>query len=319
MAAMTSGSAWAEPSSQWTTVTPSISSRSVPGRSGSARAASMPASSIGARPSSRLLVPRTAHPCRRRLSPSIRPRQPQPTINARAMPAILAYIGSSRLRRSGRVPRPRSPHAVCPRSISGAPRRRRMAFCASTICRTSSISFCASSSGERVGFQSTRSALLPGRSGRPPRGRRRTRAWHPVPGRSPRPQDTPGPASPFNPRMPEAYLVDAVRTPMGALPRRALRRAPGRPGRPRRRAPPSTDGRRAGADHRRLLRRRQPGRRGQPRRGADGGTARRAAAERARARPSTGSAPRASRRSTRPPARSSSARGTSTWRAASSR
>ena len=46
--------------------------------------------------------------------------------------------------------------------ISGAPRRRRISFCASIIWRMSSISFWASTSGERVGFQSTRSALEPG-------------------------------------------------------------------------------------------------------------------------------------------------------------
>ena len=70
--------------------------------------------------------------------------------------------------------------------------------------------------------------------------------------------------------------------------------------------------RRPRADRRRLLRRRQPGRRGQPRRGADGGAARRPAGDASPARPSTGSAPRAWRRSTAPPARSSSARATST-------
>jgi TIR domain len=38
--------------------------------------------------------------------------------------------------------------------ISAAPRRRLISFCAAIICATSSSSFCASTSGERVGFQS---------------------------------------------------------------------------------------------------------------------------------------------------------------------
>ena len=100
--------------------------------------------------------------------------------------------------------------------------------------------------------------------------------------------------------MPEALIIDAVRTPMGryrgalagvrpddlaahviARGRRAHRDRPGR-------------------GRRRLLGRRQPGRRGQPRRRADGVAARRAARSRSRASPSTGSAPPGSRRSTRP-------------------
>ena len=38
--------------------------------------------------------------------------------------------------------------------VPGAPRLRLSSFCAAIICSTSSISFCASTSGERVGFQS---------------------------------------------------------------------------------------------------------------------------------------------------------------------
>ena len=40
----------------------------------------------------------------------------------------------------------------------GQPARRRISFCASIICATSSMSFCASTSGERVGFQSRMSS-----------------------------------------------------------------------------------------------------------------------------------------------------------------
>jgi hypothetical protein len=46
--------------------------------------------------------------------------------------------------------------------ISGRPLARRRTFCASIICSTSSTSSWASSSGERVGFQSTCSAPDPG-------------------------------------------------------------------------------------------------------------------------------------------------------------
>jgi hypothetical protein len=37
---------------------------------------------------------------------------------------------------------------------AGLPSRARISFCAAIICSTSSISFSASTSGERVGFQS---------------------------------------------------------------------------------------------------------------------------------------------------------------------
>ena len=76
--------------------------------------------------------------------------------------------------------------------------------------------------------------------------------------------------------MPEAYVVDAVRTPMGAYrgalsgvrPDDLAAHAIARRGRAHRRRPR--------ADRRRLPRRRQPVGRGQPRRRADGGAARRA-------------------------------------------
>ena len=89
----------------------------------------------------------------------------------------------SRSRRSGRAPRPasslgsrtrrrsalgrqRSSSATWLRMSSsvrsGRPRARRRSFCASSIWSTSSISFSASTSGERVGLQSTASAPEPG-------------------------------------------------------------------------------------------------------------------------------------------------------------
>ena len=119
--------------------------------------------------------------------------------------------------------------------------------------------------------------------------------------------------------MPEAYVVDALRTPMGAYrgalsgvrPDDLAAHTIARRGRAQRRRPR--------ADRRRLLRRRQPVRRGQPRRRPDGGAAGRPARTASPAPPSTASAPPAWRRSTAPPARSRPARATSTWPAASSR
>ena len=74
----------------------------------------------------------------------------------------LAWLRTGRAR-AGAGARLRRPSRCSSASvISGAPRRRRISFCASIIWRTSSISFWASTSGERVGFQSTRSARLPG-------------------------------------------------------------------------------------------------------------------------------------------------------------
>ena len=163
IAARFSADAAAEPSSQWTTVTSPTRSSSVPGRSGSASAGSIPAASIAARPASRRLVPRTAQPSASRSSPSCRPRQPQPTISARA---TCVYVASEPRRCRSRSS---SSAATSSRSScslrSAAPRRRRISFCASSICCTSSISFCASTSGERVGFQST-VGVCPGRSAR---------------------------------------------------------------------------------------------------------------------------------------------------------
>ncbi len=66
----------------------------MPGRSGSARAGSIPAASIAARPSSRRLVPRTGQPSASSRSPERLPRQPQPTISARA--TGLAYAAFER-------------------------------------------------------------------------------------------------------------------------------------------------------------------------------------------------------------------------------
>ena len=122
------------------------------------------------------------------------------------------------------------------------------------------------------------------------------------------------------PPMTEAYVVDAVRTPMGALPRRALRRPPRRPRRARRsRAVVERTGvdperiadvyfgaaNQAGEDNRDVARmaallaglpHERPGRHRQPP---------------LRLRPGGGQPA--------PPARSSSARATSTWPAGSSR
>ena len=112
---------------------------------GSASAGSIPAASISPARWPRL-VPRTAQPVEQP-PPSPRPRQPQPTISARAIRAL-------------RSPRRRLPAAARARRVP-PPRRARISFCASTISRKSSISFSASTWGERVGCQSTRSALLP--------------------------------------------------------------------------------------------------------------------------------------------------------------
>ena len=97
------------------------------------------------------------HRSRRQSSRYRRPDVPPRFYEASNGP-LPAQPASARLRRRRRRCRPRS----APR----APRRRRISFCASSIWRTSSISFCASTSGERVGSQSTRSATNPGRSGR---------------------------------------------------------------------------------------------------------------------------------------------------------
>ncbi len=51
---------------------------------------------------------------------------------------------------------------VAPRSGPRAPRARRFALIAACIWATSSSSFCTSTSGERVGFQSTCAAPEPG-------------------------------------------------------------------------------------------------------------------------------------------------------------
>ena len=69
--------------------------------------------------------------------------------------------------------------------------------------------------------------------------------------------------------MQEAFICDALRTPIRALRRRALERAPRRPGRdPAEGAHGAQSGRRLGGGRRRHLRLREPGGRGQPQRRA---------------------------------------------------
>ena len=123
----------ADPSSQMTAATSPHSSSTVPGRSGSAEAASRPAVWIASTVGSRL-VPRTCQPRAASSEPSARPRQPQPTISARAN-----YSSCSPPCANG--PRPRARNAWSSRAcrstsasvISSAPRFRRSAFCASII------------------------------------------------------------------------------------------------------------------------------------------------------------------------------------------
>src|SRR6185437_16135675 len=90
IAATSSSLPVASASSQITTATSSTRSRIVAGRSGSARAGSIPAASIAASPSSSRLVPRTAQPSSSSSDPRARPLQPQPTISARATSGGLA-------------------------------------------------------------------------------------------------------------------------------------------------------------------------------------------------------------------------------------
>ena len=161
---------------------PAASRRSRPPRSGrrpcrrdrgSATAPSIPA--VPDRGQARLVAgrPRTCQP---RSRPARRPARARGSRSRRSAPAPSALrglvVGEHRARaRAGQLgmrpgadrPRPRRPSGPG-RSwvISAAPRRRRISFCASIICWTSSTSSCASSSNERVGFQSTRSAPLPG-------------------------------------------------------------------------------------------------------------------------------------------------------------
>ena len=90
--------------------------------------------------------------------------------------------------------------------------------------------------------------------------------------------------------------------PDGRLPRRALRGPPRRPRRPRRSAPPSSAPASTPSEIADVyFGAANQSRRGQPRRRADGGAARRACRRASPGRPSTGSAPRGSRRSTRGP------------------
>src|SRR5262249_57373111 len=84
----------AGPTGQTRTATSAHSSRTVPGRSGSASAASNPAASIARTPSARRLVPLTSRPLARSRSPNSRPRQPQPTISALA---TLGYFFEARV------------------------------------------------------------------------------------------------------------------------------------------------------------------------------------------------------------------------------
>ena len=103
----------------------------------------------------------------------------------------------------------------------------------------------------------------------------------------------------------DAWIVSAVRTPIGRYGGALASRPPGRPGRARRsQAVVDALGRRPGAHRGRDPRLRQPGRRGQPQRGAHGGAAGRPARSRSAVRPSTGCAAAASRPSTRPRTRS---------------
>src|ERR1700761_5315786 len=90
IAATSSAGPVALPSSQITTATSSTRSRIVAGFSGSARAGSIPAPSIAARPSSSRLVPRTAQPSSSSWARGARPLHPQPRISARATSGGLA-------------------------------------------------------------------------------------------------------------------------------------------------------------------------------------------------------------------------------------
>ena len=107
----------------------------------------------------------------------------------------------------------------------------------------------------------------------------------------------------------DAFICDAVRTPIG---RYGGALVVGAHRRPRRDPDQGADGAqpqgRLGGGRRRALRLRQPGRRGQPQRRPHVGAARRAAASRCRARPSTACAARAWTRSAAPRARSAPAR-----------
>ena len=110
---ISSASPAAEPSSQTTTPTSPQSSRTVPGRSGSASAASNPAPSIASSPSGVRLVPRTCQPRAASRAPSSRPRQPQPTISARANLRIVVVSPPP----SANGPRPARPHRLILRGL----------------------------------------------------------------------------------------------------------------------------------------------------------------------------------------------------------
>ena len=109
----------------------------------------------------RRLVPRTCQPRAASSPPSSRPRQPQPTISARANYSVESPTLGERPTAAGpdRLVLPGLPLDVRLGDLLCAALSPQ-AFCASIICRTSSTSFCASTSGERVGFQSRKSATL---------------------------------------------------------------------------------------------------------------------------------------------------------------
>src|SRR5215213_9698031 len=95
--------------------------------------------------------------------------------------------------------------------ISARPLARRLAFCASIIWSTSSTSSSASTSGERVGRQSTCSAPEPGYQ----RPMARKIPTTTSPPRKTNAENSSTAASVRSAPMPEAVIVDALRTPIG--------------------------------------------------------------------------------------------------------